>query len=93
MSVFVIGGTGFIGLRVIRLLAARGEEVVCMDINPHATSFADLGAQVRVIRGDVTQFDEISSIAHLSYNSFQTKYEKRYGNGLALKGSFTWSNG
>jgi nucleoside-diphosphate-sugar epimerase len=61
MSVFVIGGTGFIGLRVIRLLAARGEEVVCMDINPHATSFADLGAQVRVIRGDVTQFDDVVS--------------------------------
>jgi nucleoside-diphosphate-sugar epimerase len=61
MSVFVIGGTGFIGLRVIRLLAARGEEVVCMDINPSAASFADLGAQVRVIRGDVTQFDDTVS--------------------------------
>jgi hypothetical protein len=36
-------------------------------------------------------FDEISSIAHLSYNSFQSKYEKRYGNGLAVKGAFTWS--
>ena len=36
MSIFVIGGTGFIGTRVIRLLAARGEEIVCMDINPGA---------------------------------------------------------
>jgi nucleoside-diphosphate-sugar epimerase len=61
MSVFVIGGTGFIGLRVIRLLAARGEEVVCMDINPNAASFEDLGRQVRVIRGDVTQFDDVMS--------------------------------
>src|ERR1700761_2437401 len=59
MSVFVIGGTGFIGLRVIRLLAARGEEIVCMDINPGAASFADLGRQVRVVRGDVTQFDDV----------------------------------
>ena len=59
MSVFVIGGTGFIGLRLIRLLAARGEEVVCMDINPNAALFADLGRQVRVIRGDVTQFDDV----------------------------------
>lgn len=59
MSVFVIGGTGFIGLRLIRLLAARGEEVVCMDINPNAAPFADLGRQVRVIRGDVTQFDDV----------------------------------
>jgi nucleoside-diphosphate-sugar epimerase len=33
MSILVIGGTGFIGPRVIRRLAARGEEIVCMDIN------------------------------------------------------------
>ena len=59
MSVFVIGGTGFIGQRVIRLLAARGEEIVCMDINPGAASFEDLGKQVRVMRGDVTQFDDV----------------------------------
>jgi nucleoside-diphosphate-sugar epimerase len=76
MSVFVIGGTGFIGLRVIRLLAARGEEVVCMDINPNAAPFADLGSQVRVMRGDVTQFDDVmaalssakaSRVINLSY--------------------------
>lgn len=59
MSVFVIGGTGFIGTRVIRLLAANGEEIVCMDINPGAASFEDLGKQVRVLRGDVTQFDDV----------------------------------
>ncbi len=59
MSVFVIGGTGFIGLRVIRLLAARGEDIVCMDINPGAASFDDLGGQVKVVRGDVTQFDDV----------------------------------
>ena len=59
MAVFVIGGTGFIGIRVIRLLAARGEEIVCMDINPGAASFDDLGRQVRVMRGDVTQFDDV----------------------------------
>jgi nucleoside-diphosphate-sugar epimerase len=59
MAIFVIGGTGFIGTRVIRLLAARGEEIVCMDINPSAASFDDLGKQVRVMRGDVTQFDDV----------------------------------
>ena len=59
MSVFVIGGTGFIGYRLTRLLAARGEKVICMDINPAAHSFADLGDQVAVVRGDVTQFDDV----------------------------------
>ena len=36
MAIFVIGGTGFIGIRVIPLLAARGEEIACMDINPQS---------------------------------------------------------
>lgn len=37
------------------------------------------------------QFSEISSIVRLSYNSFQSQYEKRYSNGVALKGAFTYS--
>ena len=36
-------------------------------------------------------FNVIQSIAHLSYNSLQSKYEKRFGDGLAIKGAFTWS--
>ena len=38
MSIFIIGGTGFIGHRLVRLLAARGQTVTCMDINPSAHS-------------------------------------------------------
>lgn len=77
MPIVVIGGTGFIGPRVIRRLAARGEEIVCMDINPGGASFADLGTQVRVLRGDVTQFEDVmrvmaetkpSRVINLSYN-------------------------
>ncbi len=77
MPIFVIGGTGFIGPRVIRRLVARGEEVVCMDINPAGASFADMGKQVRVVRGDVTQFEDVmrtmvetkpSRVINLSYN-------------------------
>ena len=59
MPIFVIGGTGFIGTRVIRRLAARGEDVAVMDINPGAASFDDLAKQVQVTRGDVTQFDDV----------------------------------
>jgi hypothetical protein len=40
----------------------------------------------------MSQFDTISSIGHLSYNAFQAKYDKRYANGLAMKGAFTWSH-
>jgi nucleoside-diphosphate-sugar epimerase len=59
MSVFIIGGTGFIGRRLIPLLAQRGEEIVCMDINPQTANYGDFGKQVRVVRGDVTQFDDV----------------------------------
>jgi nucleoside-diphosphate-sugar epimerase len=77
MAIFVIGGTGFIGIRVIPLLVARGETVVCMDINPNAPTLAGLGDKVTVVRGDVTQFDDVVStmeaskadrVINLSYN-------------------------
>lgn len=61
MAVFVIGGTGFIGYRLVRLLVARGETVTCMDSNPNAHSFADLGPKVSCVRGDVTQFEDVRS--------------------------------
>lgn len=76
MSILVIGGTGFIGLRAVRSLVERGEDVVVMDINPGAASFDDLGDKVRVLRGDVTQFDDVmaatadakpSRVINLSY--------------------------
>jgi nucleoside-diphosphate-sugar epimerase len=59
MSILVIGGTGFIGRRLIPLLAQRGEEIVCMDINPATANYQGLGKQVRVVRGDVSQFDDV----------------------------------
>ena len=59
MSILILGGTGFIGRRLVPLLAKRGEEIVCMDINPQTANFAEYGKQVRVIRGDVSQFDDV----------------------------------
>src|ERR1051325_3610618 len=59
MSILVIGGTGFIGRRLIPLLAQRGEEIVCMDIAPQTADYSALGKQVRVVRGDISQFDDV----------------------------------
>jgi len=59
MPVFVIGGTGFIGYRLVRLLVARGETVTCMDSQLEAHSFADLGTKVSCIRGDVASFEDV----------------------------------
>ncbi len=59
MSVLVIGGTGFIGPRLVRRLVARAQTVVCMDLNPGAVSFAELADKATVIRGDVTRFEDV----------------------------------
>ena len=59
MTTFIAGGTGFIGRRLVPLLAQRGEEIVCMDINPQTADFGQLGNQVKVVRGDVSQFDDV----------------------------------
>jgi nucleoside-diphosphate-sugar epimerase len=59
MSILVIGATGFIGPRLIRKLIARGETVVGMDLNPGAAAFADVPIGAPVLRGDVTQFEDV----------------------------------
>ena len=59
MSILVLGATGFIGPRLIRRLVARGESVVGMDLNPNATAFGDAPIGAPVVRGDVTQFEDV----------------------------------
>ncbi|WP_029000955.1 NAD-dependent epimerase/dehydratase family protein [Azohydromonas australica] len=57
MKVFVIGGAGFIGRRVVRLLAAEGHEVVSLDIA--TADFSDLGCQVQSQHLDLTSFEDV----------------------------------
>ena len=59
MTTLVLGGTGFIGRRAVRRLAERGERVAVMDINPNAVSFAEFGDLVSVMRGDITEFEDV----------------------------------
>jgi nucleoside-diphosphate-sugar epimerase len=59
MTTFIAGGTGFIGRRLVPLLVQRGEQIVCMDVNPQTADYAAFGKQVRVVRGDVSHFDEV----------------------------------
>ena len=61
MTVLIIGGTGFIGRRLIPLLAQRGEELVVMDINPQTANFSEL-TKVKVLSGDVSQFDDVMAV-------------------------------
>ena len=59
MAILVVGGTGFIGRRTIRRLTERGEDVVCMDLDPGAADFSALGDRVSVVRGDVSRFEDV----------------------------------
>ncbi|MGE0580246.1 MAG: NAD-dependent epimerase/dehydratase family protein [Reyranella sp.] len=59
MNVFVTGGTGFIGRRLVHLLATQGHAVTSMDADPGAHSFADLGHRVISLRGHVRSFDDV----------------------------------
>ncbi|MBU2531525.1 MAG: NAD(P)-dependent oxidoreductase [Alphaproteobacteria bacterium] len=61
MTILAIGGAGFIGRRMIPILARAGHQVTCMDIDVAGATraFAELGNQVKIMRGDVTQFDDV----------------------------------
>ncbi len=61
MAILAIGGAGFIGRRLIPLLAAGGHEVTCMDIDAAGAraAFAPLADKIEIVRGDVTQFDDV----------------------------------
>jgi nucleoside-diphosphate-sugar epimerase len=61
MTVLVIGGAGFIGRRMIPILVRAGESVTCMDIDVAGATaaFAPFADKVKVVRGDVTQFDDV----------------------------------
>ena len=59
MAILVIGGSGFIGPRAIRRLIEKGEEVVCMDINPHSDQLSGMGERLKVMYGDITSFEDV----------------------------------
>ena len=59
MRVAVLGGSGFIGTRVMRRLVEHGHEVHCMDIAPDAPALDPLRDRIRLMRGDITLMDDV----------------------------------
>ena len=66
MRVAVLGGSGFIGPRVMRRLVEHGHEVHCMDIAPDAPSLEPLLDRIQIIRGDITLMDDVVEALTLS---------------------------
>ena len=59
MRIAILGGSGFIGPRVMRRLVEHGHEVHCMDINPSAPALDPLRDQVTITHGDITLMDDV----------------------------------
>ena len=51
MTALVVGGTGFIGPRLIKKLVEQGEQVACMDLNPSTDLLSGWENEVEIIRG------------------------------------------
>ncbi len=60
MKILVLGGTGFIGNRVLRKLLERGHDVAAFDVNPTLPAYdRDFQARVQLFRGDITLMDDV----------------------------------
>ena len=59
MRVLVLGGSGFIGPRVMRRLLERGHEVYCMDLAPESPQLEGIRDRVSITRGDITLMDDV----------------------------------
>ncbi len=62
MTVLIVGGTGFIGQRLVKALIKKGETVVCMDVRPRRSSFDNQNLPAKVIAGDITRFDDLAAV-------------------------------
>ena len=66
MRVAVLGGSGFIGPRVMRGLVEHGHDVHCMDIAPDAPALDPLRDRIQITRGDITLMDDVVEALTLS---------------------------
>lgn len=76
MRTLVIGGTGFLGVKVIKRLIKQGDDILCFDLFTSSSRLSDVASKVRFIQGDVVMIDEIIAaireyevdrIVHLAY--------------------------
>ncbi len=76
MRTLVIGGTGFLGAKVITRLLDHGDEVLCFDLATGSPRLSDVASRVQFIQGDVAVIEEVIAairdfhadrIVHLAY--------------------------
>jgi threonine 3-dehydrogenase len=62
MAKLVTGGTGYVGAETVRQLVNRGESVVAFDINIVNHRIEDVENKVKVVRGDLGNFNEVLNL-------------------------------
>jgi threonine 3-dehydrogenase len=62
MAKLVTGGNGYIGSETVRQLVNLGEQVVVFDINIVNSRIEDLEEKVKVVRGDLGNFNEVLNL-------------------------------
>ena len=63
MTVFITGGTGFIGAEVVRLLLDRGEQrPVVFHVSGNTRRLDDVADQVELVRGDLANFSHVLEV-------------------------------
>ena len=59
MAALITGGSGFIGVQLVRALLAQGESPIIFSRTPSLTRLDDVADQVGVIRGDLSNFSHV----------------------------------
>ncbi len=62
MKVLVIGGSGTIGLRIVRELTAKGLNTTCMDYLPNYQAVEDIDGGINVVQGDIGNLQDILDV-------------------------------
>jgi len=85
MRVFVTGGTGLVGTRLVRACCARGDEAVVLTREPSAAAAARLASlgRVRLVPGDPAQTgawqDEVRGCDAVIHLAGENIFSKRWG--------------
>ena len=66
MTTLVTGGTGFVASNVVRMLAERGHEIVCFDLNPPSALLQEYvkpwASSITFNQGDILKQEDLSEL-------------------------------
>lgn len=88
MTILVTGGTGFIGLPILRNLTDEGEKPVVYDLMPNLNQIEDISRKIEVVRGNILDLPhlmrtikeyDVDKVIHLVYFGDAASRKHPYG--------------